>query len=53
MGPMAFEQVSLAVVTTTAVLESDRHSDHDVKADGCDDESAASMMSFSRVFNAV
>lgn len=36
-----------------AVLESDRHGDHDVKADGCEEESAASMMSFSRVFNAV
>ena len=47
------EHVSLAVVMTTAVLDSDRHGDHDVKADGCEEESAASMMSFSRVFNAV
>jgi hypothetical protein len=46
------EHVSLAVVTTTAVLESDRHGDHDVKAEGCEEESTASMMSFSSVFNA-
>lgn len=47
---MGSEHVSLAVVTTTAILELDRHGDHDVKADGCDEESAASMMSFSSLF---
>lgn len=46
------EHVSLAVVTTTAILGSERHGDHDVKADGCEEESTASMMSFSRVFSA-
>jgi hypothetical protein len=53
MGDVAREHVSLAVVTITAVLGSERAGDHDVNVDGCDDESAASMMSFSKVFNAV
>jgi hypothetical protein len=53
MGRVASEHVSLAVVMTTAVLTSVKHGDHDVKLDGCDVESAASMMSFKRLFNAV
>lgn len=48
----ASEHVSLAVVTITAVLGFDEHGDHDVNLDGCNDESAASMMSFKRAFSA-
>lgn len=52
MGEVTCEQVSLAVVTITTVLGSVKHGDHEVNVDGCDDESAASMMSLSKVFNA-
>ena len=50
---MACEHVSLAVVTTTAVLGFDKHGDHDVNVDGCEDDSAASMMSFRKAFKAM
>ncbi len=48
----ASEHVSLAVVTTTATLEFEEQGDHSVNFDGCDEESAVSIMSFSRVLKA-
>lgn len=52
MGDALSEHVSLAVVITTAIRGSDKHGDHDVNVDGCEDDSAASTMSFKKAFKA-